>query len=533
MKHLKKLKTKSAALIVLILFSLCVAIILTYQKISYLTAGPEDEKDCVPVNPNDDSDKKVNILDSIVPQPIWSQKRGYINDASCLDKTSVHGIVDVKSEEDIKKALLYAKQEGLKVSVAAVKHSMGGQAFSRNGVILNMLNFNAVSLNESEKTVTVQAGATWHQIQNKIHPKYAIKAMQSTDIFSVGGSISVNAHGMDHQVGSIAKTIRSIRIMHPDGTIEKISSSENPKLFNLVIGGYGLFGVILDAELAVTDNVIYDYKHKVLDYKEFPSLFENEIKNNKKIGLMYAHLSTAPNTFLKEMLLYTYTETDNKMEILPLGEPGNVKLRRLFINLSKQNDFSKWLKWFAEKDIEPLVVSCTLNRNQALKDGESCLVSRNEPMHDSVKYLQNNLKNDTDILHEYFIPREKLIEFIDRTRAVLQNNNANVLNASVRVVHKEDIALNYAPEDMFSLVLYLNQTADQKGNERMKKLTAELIALTNEMGGRFFLPYQLHYEKSDLEKSYPEIHAFFQAKKQYDPEELLTNTFYQKYSQID
>jgi len=25
--------------------------------------------------------------------------------------------------------------------------------------------------------------------------------MQSTDIFSVGGSISVNAHGMDHQAG--------------------------------------------------------------------------------------------------------------------------------------------------------------------------------------------------------------------------------------------------------------------------------------------------------------------------------------------
>jgi len=31
--------------------------------------------------------------------------------------------------------------------------------------------------------------------------------MQSTDIFSVGGSISVNAHGMDHQAGALAKSI--------------------------------------------------------------------------------------------------------------------------------------------------------------------------------------------------------------------------------------------------------------------------------------------------------------------------------------
>jgi hypothetical protein len=48
--------------------------------------------------------------------------------------------------------------------------------------------------------------------------------------------------------------------------------------------------------------------------------------------------------------------------------------------------------------------------------------------------------------------------------------------------------------------------------------------------GRFFLPYQLHYSKEQLQQSYPQISDFFAAKRKYDPGELFTNTFYQKYA---
>lgn len=165
-----------------------------------------------------------------------------------------------------------------------------------------------------------------------------------------------------------------------------------------------------------------------------------------------------------------------------------------------------------------------------MKDGEACLVSRNNPMHDSVKYLRNDLAGETDILHEYFIPRRNFIPFIDRMRQILLDHQANLLNASVRVVHQEDIALNYAPADMFSIVLYINQQTDEAGNEQMRRITSDLIDLTTELDGRFFLPYQLHYTGAQLERSYPEIRSFFAAKKQYDPDLILTNTFYEKYA---
>jgi FAD/FMN-containing dehydrogenase len=151
-------------------------------------------------------------------------------------------------------------------------------------------------------------------------------------------------------------------------------------------------------------------------------------------------------------------------------------------------------------------------------------------MHDSVPYLQNALPAYTDILHEYFVPRRSFVRFIDGLRDALVASDANLLNASVRIVHREDMALSYAPaDDMVAVVLYLSQRTTRTGHEQMAALTRTLIDLCAAQGGRFFLPYQLHYTREQLDRSYPEARAFFDAKRQVDPGELFVNTFYERY----
>ena len=505
-----------------------------FRKAQILAADPEGEKNCAPA-PQGADDTPVDVSHLKVVPALegvkWKQFGGTINDASCLNRTEIYGIIEVQSVEDISRSLAFARANNLTVTPAGVRHSMGGQAFRRGGVVLDMTHFNQITLNETAKTVTVQSGASWHDIQNVLHPKFAVRAMQSTDIFTVGGSISVNAHGMDHQAGALSRSIRSMRVMLADGTIQTVSKSENSDLFKHVVGGYGLFGIILEAELEIADNVIYQTGRQIMDYKEFPASFANEYAKNKKIGLMYGHLSTAPSSFLRELLVYSYTEVDGAgLERKPLGEVSSTKLRRLVINLSKGGRFFKEVKWFSEKHVEHRMETCTVSRAQAIGSGEACLVSRNDPMHDSVAYLRNNLSNETDILHEYFIPRDRFVPFVDGMRKIFENEKSNLLNASVRIVHQEDNALTYSPEPAFSIVLYLNQSADEEGNRRMKKVTEDLIDLTLANGGRFFLPYQLYYSTDQLVRSYPEIKDFFSAKEKYDPDGLFTNTFHQKYA---
>jgi len=501
------------------------------RRLLQYAADPIGEKDCPP--PGDGkaaAPTGVPIAASIPPLP-WAPGVGTVNDASCLDRTPVYGVVAVRDVEDIRNALRYARENRLKVSVAGVRHSMGGQAFAPGAVMLDMTGFNRITLDAERKVVTVQSGATWHDIQNTLHPRFAVKAMQSTDIFTVGGSISVNAHGMDHRAGSVGRTVRAMRVMLADGSVRTVSREEDPALFRLVVGGYGLFGVILDADLEVADNVVYRSERRLVDYREFPRIFHDEIEPAPRIGLLYGHLATAPPAFLGEMLLYTYTTVDAPgATIPPLGEVTGVKLRRLVFNLAKHGTLPMRLKWLAEKHLEPRLESCPVSRNQALGEGEGCLVSRNQPMHDSVRYLKNALPEETDILHEYFVPRDRLVPFVDGLRRIVSEQRAMLLNASVRVVHAEDNALSYAPADAFAVVLYLNQRTDAEGTARMARLTGSLIDLCAEQGGRFFLPYQLHYSAAQLRRAYPEADAFFAAKREYDPERLFTNRFYEKYA---
>ena len=495
-----------------------------------LAADPTGPKDCGTVLPPLGS-PPARADASAVAEPHWSQRGGTVNDASCLSRTAVAGVVAPRSEAEVAGALAYARAHGLKVSAAGVKHSMGGQAIPASGVMLDMRGMNAIALDAARRTVTVGAGATWHDIQKALHPRFAVKAMQSTDIFTVGGSISVNAHGMDHRAGAVMGSLKSLRMMMADGSLVTVSRQESPELFAHVVGGYGLFGVILSAELEVVPNDVYRSERAVIAYRDFPKLYE-KIEADPSVALMYAHLSTAPGSLLDEALVYTYRRVpeDQALARAPLGEVGSTKIRRLTVNLSKRGDFWKSAKWWSEKHLEHRFETCTITRAQAMGDGEACLVSRNDPMHDSVAYLRNSLPGETDILHEYFIPRERLVAFVDGMRALFRKHDANLLNASIRAVDAEDNALSYAPQKAFSVVLYLNQATDAEGNRRMAALTSDLIDLASKEGGRFFLPYQLHYTPEQLKRAYPEIGAFFAAKRRFDPKGLFSNRWYARYS---
>jgi FAD/FMN-containing dehydrogenase len=521
-------RRQSRLLAVLALVVLLV-VVFPMRRALQLAADPTGPKDCgATEGENGAATASAGAEDA--RDLTWSQRGGTVNDASCLSRTPVFGVVQIKSADDVRKAMAFARGRGLKISPAGVKHSMGGHAFSRGGLMLDMTGFNAISVNADRRMITVQSGATWHDIQNTLHPRFAVKAMQSTDIFTVGGSISVNAHGMDHQSGSVGGSIRAMRVMLADGSVVQASHTENERLFRHVVGGYGLFGVILDVDLDIVDNAVYRSERRVIPYRDFPAVLDKEILPDRSYALMYGHLSTSPGSLLQEMLLYTYRSIDGGGDVPPLGEVGQTRLRRLVFNLSKRGGIWMRTKWLAEKHLEPMLESCPVARTQAMGDGEACLVSRNHPMHDSVAYLRNSLPNETDILHEYFIPQDRFVPFVDRMRQLFQEHDTNVLNASIRVVHREDNALSYAPTDrILAVVLYLNQTTDRDGNQRMARLTRALIDACSDVGGRFFLPYQLHYSREQLVRAYPEIESFFGAKREIDPDGLFTNTFYEKY----
>src|SRR5437879_4643901 len=136
----------SVVAVVVVLFG-----IYGYRKLQALAADPAGEKDCAPpVGDGEQAKIDLERIKAIAPlkDVKWSQLGGSINDASCLNKTEIYGVVEVRSVDDIARTLTFARDNKLSVTTAGVRPSMGGQAFRKGGIVLDIRDFYRMLLHE-------------------------------------------------------------------------------------------------------------------------------------------------------------------------------------------------------------------------------------------------------------------------------------------------------------------------------------------------------------------------------------------------
>jgi decaprenylphospho-beta-D-ribofuranose 2-oxidase len=254
-------------------------------------------------------------------------------DVARLAPARVARVDTIRELEQVRAILRDARQRKLKVSISGSRHSQGGHTYTPGGAVLNMRGFNRIrAIDSVALTVTVESGATWDEVQRAIAPRgLALKVMQSSNVFTVGGTLSANAHGRDLDVTQFVEVVEGFRLLLADGSVVQVSRKENPELFSLVVGGYGLYGVILDVTLRVTRDELYEQHAVSMDYTKFPAYFAQEIKQDSSVVLMLARPSIDPDpaSFLRELVVVTWRRTGRSQTGgFELTEEANVKRRR-------------------------------------------------------------------------------------------------------------------------------------------------------------------------------------------------------------
>jgi FAD/FMN-containing dehydrogenase len=362
--------------------------------------APDQPKDCEPIAgaaATDDAgpalaEPSVRYALPALPSA-FVRRAGTVNDASCLNRTHVFGVARPSNVRELREVLTFARQEGLQVTPSGARHSMGGQAFVPRGIVLDMRGMDDMAVDRDGGTLQVGAGATWERVLGHVHARgLSVSSMQGVDILTVGGSISVNAHGTDHRSGSIASTVRSLDIMLADGRVVRADRSHHRQLFRSAIGGYGLFGVIVSAELDLVPNDMYAFDQRLIAVDDFPAIYRDEIAPDDRARLAYVHLSTAPGSFMREAILYRYDAAGpGAGPPPPLGDIGWVRSSRFMLNLSKTGRVGQWAKWAGQKHVLPRFRPCLEQRSTALASSEACLFSRNQALHTSLDALRNKL----------------------------------------------------------------------------------------------------------------------------------------------
>lgn len=71
-----------------------------------------------------------------------------------------------------------------------------------------------------------------------------------TELVTVGGAIANDVHGKNHHVrGTFGRHVEALELLRSDGVRYRCSAVENVPLFQATIGGMGLTGLIVEAEL--------------------------------------------------------------------------------------------------------------------------------------------------------------------------------------------------------------------------------------------------------------------------------------------
>jgi FAD/FMN-containing dehydrogenase len=443
------------------------------------------------------------------------------DDMSRMNATTIHQVWDIPRDEfvaqtSLRNLLAQAKTDGLHVSIAGAGHSMGGQTIAPDGIRINMLPLKSMELDEQADLLHVDAGALWADVIPYLdHRGRSIEVMQSDNNFTVGGSLSVNCHGWQYGHPPIASTVESFHLMKADGAVLRCSRTENKELFSLALGGYGLFGIILDADLHVIKNERLRMEQVIVPLDSAMESFDRKLRDRGTPSMFYARLNITPKRMFDDVLISTFYPGRGK--IPNLKNPKLLGLRRAVFRGSVGSEFGKEVRWDAETKLAPHLAGTVFSRNQLLDESSDWFLDHSDAT--------------TDILHEYFLPRSGAVPFLRQARKIVQAHHEDLLNVTVREVQTDnDTFLRYADQPMMAFVMFFSQRRSVAADRDMSQLTQGLIDAALQSGGRYYLPYRLHASADEFQAAYPQAKDFFGLKHKYDPNNLFENEFHLKYA---
>lgn len=451
----------------------------------------------------------------VLSYPVFAQDSiKIVNDITQLNPIKVNSILVPKTTEEIVTAV---KNNTGPISIGGGRYSMGGQTATEGALQIDMRSFDKVLyFSKKDKEITVQTGITWRKLLAFIDTaNLSVQIMQSYANFTVGGALSVNAHGRYVSLGPIILSVKSIKIVVANGDVVEASRDKNTEIFYAAIGGYGGLGVITEATLWLTDNSKVEQSDTLMRADEFKNYFFRRIRNDTTV--VFSSADIYPNKYNK-IRSVTHRLTQKDVTIVDRLKPveKSYGFNRFAYNVISEFPFGKWIR---QHIIDPLRY-----RNEPVE-------WRNYEAVANVEELEpKSRKKSTYVLEEYFVPVDNFDSFYPAMAKILRDNNVNMINISIRNAHPDPgTLLAWARTEVFSFVMYYKQGTDGAAKQKVDIWTKQLIDAVIANNGTYYLPYQIHASQQQFARAYPNSTKFFELKKQLDPTNKFRNKLWDAY----
>jgi FAD/FMN-containing dehydrogenase len=288
------------------------------------------------------------------------------------------------------------------------------------------------------------------------------------------------------------------------------SRLENPELFRLVVGGYGLLGVVVSATLRMVRRQKVERVVELLALPELMRAFGERISAGYTYGDFQFATDPGSQGFLNDGVFSCYRPVDDSRVMAP----NQLRLhqadwRRLLYlaHVNKRRAFLEFTDFYLRSSGQ---------LNIYLDDYHGQLDA----------HLGAHVPG-TEMITELYVPREHLVAFMAAVREDFLRHQVDFIYGTIRLIRKdEDAFLAWARDDYACVIFNLHIDHHAAGLARTRTDFQRLIDRAIQFDGSYFLTYHRFARRDQLLRCYPQMPEFLRRKREFDPDERFSSDWH-------
>lgn len=439
------------------------------------------------------------------------------------------------SLDDCLEIIEYSKNNSMNICPKGGGFSWGDMILNNGHIIADMSKMRKIVEFKAEaEQITVQSGVQLGDIFQKIIPhNLTLPACPGGVKVTVGGAISNNVHGKDsYSAGNFGDQVVSIKILLSSGEMVEIDRKKKRPIFEAVVGGMGLIGIIIEATLQLkkVPSVFVDVTTKKQDNIKESLLYLEEAKKRAEFAVIWSDaFSTGKRLGRGFVKTASWSNKKNKMSMEQLSKSLEVPdklfgiippkpvwyLGRPFLKPQMMR-YANMLIHFIQTNTKTANIAST--NNMPFMD-YNFLFGMKFP------FIRQLFLPYGMIEFQPFIPRSAGIEAVEGLLKLFQKFHCEPLFCGIKLHKNDNYMISFAGDG------YSVGGAIQVRGRSLKKINQFARAVceyTMECGGKLLLSKDEMLFRDIFQKMYPRYNEFIGIKKELDPMGLFSSDMYRR-----
>lgn len=441
------------------------------------------------------------------------------------------GVAEIRRPECIEQVveLVRTASRDRPICVSGGKHSMGGQQFAEGATLVDTRGLDRVgALDRGNGLIEVGAGIQWpdliaalESLQREDPRPWGIGQKQTgADRLTLGGALSSNVHGRGLTMRPIISDVESFVMVNARGERVRCSRRENLELFQLAIGGYGLFGIIVSVTLRLVPRQKLKRRVEVIDIGDLMRAFDRRIADGFLYGDFQFAIDNASPHFLRRGVFSCYQPVAAHTPIPETQRALSPDDWRNLLTLAHTNKARCW-DLYSEHYLRTDGQVYWSDRHQ--------LSTYSDDYHRELDARLGSCPG-SEMITEIYVPRHRLCAFMRAAAEEFRRSKVNCIYGTVRLIERDDESyLAWARQDWACIVFNLHADHDPASLARSAEAFRALINLAIDYDGTYYLTYHRHATRGQVLACHPLFPGFLRAKLRHDPREIFQSEWYRHY----